>query len=49
MYRVWPVPLAGDLMFVCEWPGYGIAETRLVVPAADFSGACASRQAIWPT
>ena len=30
-YWVWPLPPSGPVTFVCEWPAYGIPETRIVV------------------
>ena len=27
--RVWPLPPAGPLEFICQWPVYGIGETRI--------------------
>jgi hypothetical protein len=31
----WPVPDAGVIAFVCEWPAYGISETRGEVDATQ--------------
>lgn len=36
---VTPLPPAGPLTFVCEWPAQGIPETRFVVDGADFAAA----------
>ena len=33
-YWVWPLPPSGPVTFVCEWPAYDIAETRVTVEAA---------------
>ena len=29
----WPLPPAGPLEFVCEWPQFGIAESRAIIDA----------------
>jgi hypothetical protein len=29
----WPLPPKGPLEFVCQWPMYGIAETRVGIDA----------------
>ena len=28
-FWIWPVPESGDIALVCEWPRYGIGESRL--------------------
>jgi hypothetical protein len=38
-FSVWPVPASGDIVFVCEWPAYGIAESRLTVDGDDLRAA----------
>ncbi len=40
-YWVWPVPETGDLDLVCEWPAYGIPESRLTVNGDDLRAAAA--------
>jgi hypothetical protein len=44
----WPVPAAGDLVLVCEWPAYGIAESRLIIDGDDLRAAAARAQPVWP-
>ena len=43
-----PLPPPGRLTLVCEWPAYGIAETREDVDAAMIIDAAARATAIWP-
>src|ERR1700722_6789236 len=45
---VWPVPEAGDLDLVCEWPAYGTRESRLTVNGDDLRAAAARARLIWP-
>ncbi len=47
-YWVWPVPRGGDLVLVCEWPAYGIAESRLTVGGDQLRAAAARARLIWP-
>jgi hypothetical protein len=40
---MWPLPPAGPLEFVCEWPAFGIAESRTGIDAQLILDAAASR------
>jgi hypothetical protein len=44
----WPVPDAGILAFVCEWPAHDIAETRYEVNADDIRRAAERALPVWP-
>jgi hypothetical protein len=37
----WPVPVSGDAEFLCEWPAYGIAESRLTLVGDEVRAAAA--------
>ena len=43
----WPLPPAGPLEFVCEWPAFGIAESRAVIDAQLILGAAARSIQLW--
>ena len=45
---VWPLPPAGPLAFVCEWPLRGIAETRAEIDAAPILEAARRAEILWP-
>jgi hypothetical protein len=47
-YWAWPLPVDGRLAFVCEWPEFGIDETRQSLDAALFTDALRSARPIWP-
>jgi len=47
-FTVWPVPAAGDIVFVCAWPAYGIAESRLTIGGDDLRSAAARSRPVWP-
>jgi hypothetical protein len=47
-YWVWPLPPAGPLTFVCEWPALGIAETRVDLDAGLLHAAAARAATLWP-
>jgi hypothetical protein len=47
-FSAWPVPATGDLVLVCEWPAYGIAESRLVIDGDELRAAGARAQPVWP-
>ncbi len=47
-YWVWPLPTAGEVSFVCEWPVFNIDETRASLDAAVLSEAVKRAQRIWP-
>jgi hypothetical protein len=44
----WPLPTAGTLAFVGEWPAYDIAETRVEIDAALIIDAAARAMPVWP-
>jgi hypothetical protein len=44
----WPLPPAGPLEFVCEWPAIGVAETRAVIDAQLILDAAARSTRLWP-
>lgn len=44
----WPLPPAGPLEFVCEWPAQGIAETRAVIDAQLILDAAGRSTRLWP-
>jgi hypothetical protein len=48
IYWLWPLPPAGPVAFVCEWPAQGIAETRVEIDAALVLDAAARAQTLWP-
>jgi hypothetical protein len=45
-YWVWPLPPAGPLIFVCQWPALGIEESRAEIDAQLVLDAVRSRQ-LW--
>jgi hypothetical protein len=45
---VWPLPPAGPLSVVCEWPAYGIALTRQEFDAGTLLDAAAQVEQLWP-
>jgi hypothetical protein len=47
-FWIWPVPVAGDVTLVCEWPAYGIAESRLTIDGDELRTAAARAQPVWP-
>jgi hypothetical protein len=44
----WPLPPAGPLEFVCEWPTFGIAETRADIDAQLILDAAQRSIRLWP-
>jgi len=44
---LWPLPPAGPLAFVCEWPAHGIALTRTEVDAGLLIDAASRAQVFW--
>jgi hypothetical protein len=46
-YWLWPLPPAGDLDFVVDWPSRGIPETGAVVNADAFITAAAQTVTLW--
>ncbi len=47
-FWVWPLPPPGPLAFVCEWPAYRIALSRVEIEADLLRTAAADAPAIWP-
>lgn len=47
-YWVWPLPPAGPLAFVCEWPSRAIAESRAEVDAGVILDAAGHAVTLWP-
>jgi hypothetical protein len=46
-WRAWPVPDEGTLTVVCEWPAYGIDETRFQLDAPTIQAAAERSQPVW--
>jgi hypothetical protein len=44
----WPLPPPGRVDVVCEWPGYGIPETRTSFDAQPVLDAAAHVEQLWP-
>jgi len=44
----WPLPPEGPLEFVCEWPAFGVAESRAGVDAQLILGAARRSVRLWP-
>jgi len=44
----WPLPPAGPLEFVCEWPAFGITETRAGIDAQMILDAAQRSIRLWP-
>lgn len=44
----WPLPPAGPLEFVCEWPAFGITETRAGIDAQLILNAAGQSIRLWP-
>ena len=45
---MWPLPPAGPLEFVCEWPAFGIAESRAGIDAQLILDAARRSVRLWP-
>ena len=45
---LWPLPPAGALDLVLQWPAIGIGETRLSLPAAEILDAARRARPFWP-
>jgi hypothetical protein len=45
---VWPLPPAGPLVFVCEWPALGVEESRAQLDARLVLDAAARSRPLWP-
>jgi hypothetical protein len=44
----WPVPTAGELLVVVEWPAFGIGETRTAIDASLIADAAGRARPVWP-
>jgi hypothetical protein len=44
----WPLPPGGTLEAVCEWPGFGITETRVGIDAELILDAARRSVQLWP-
>ena len=44
----WPLPPAGPLEFICQWPTYGITETRISIDAQLILDAARRSVRPWP-
>jgi hypothetical protein len=47
-YWVHPLPPPGSVTLICEWPRWGVTETRVEVPAQVFLDASARAVPLWP-
>ena len=47
-YWVFPLPPPGPVAIVCEWPAYGIDESRIELDAALIIGASTRAVRLWP-
>jgi len=47
-FWIWPIPATGDILLVCEWPAYDIAESRLTLSGDDLRAAARQARPIWP-
>lgn len=47
-YWLWPLPPAGRLRIVCQWPDQGIETTMHDLDAQPFLDAAARSQSVWP-
>lgn len=45
---VWPLPPDGPLEFICQWPAYGIGETRVGIDARLIIEAARRSVRLWP-
>ena len=46
-YWLWPLPPAGDMAFVCEWPAFGVRFTRHEIDVAPILEAAGKSTSIW--
>ena len=44
----WPLPPAGPIEFVCEWPVFGVPETRATLDAQLILDAAGRSTQLWP-
>lgn len=47
-FRLTPLPPEGTMLFVCEWPEYAIAESRVMVEGKLVLDAAARARRLWP-
>jgi hypothetical protein len=47
-YWVWPLPPAGPLTIVCEWPAFGIPETSTEIDTQPILRASGQVTKLWP-
>jgi hypothetical protein len=47
-YWVWPLPPDGPLAFVCEWPAYGVALSKIEIDGGQILEAAARAEILWP-
>lgn len=47
-FWLWPLPPAGPLTFVVEWPLLGLPETRVESEGGAIAAAAASAEVLWP-
>jgi hypothetical protein len=45
---VWPLPPAGPVEFICQWPVYGIGETRIGIDGQLILDAARRSVQLWP-
>jgi hypothetical protein len=48
-YWVWPLPPPGPLLFVCEWPAFGIPVTYHEIDSSLIRTAAAQTVPLWPS
>jgi hypothetical protein len=46
-FWVWPLPPAGPLLFVCEWPRYGVGLTHRELEGDQINRAGQRASALW--
>jgi len=47
-YWAWPLPVEGELRFICEWPGFKIPETAAAVAGGALIDAARRAFPVWP-
>lgn len=47
-YWIWPLPPPGPVTFVCQWPAYGIEESRAQIDARRLLDAAERSVELWP-
>jgi hypothetical protein len=47
-FWAWPLPPAGPLVFVCQWPALGIEESRAEIDARLILDAAGRSRQLWP-